>query len=77
MSEDFQRIIQTDRDTRSKNIWKGNMLQYLEKVREEPTIPKLAHKRMFDVMMGAGVTEYSVDENPRLKRLSHDAKHKV
>lgn len=77
MSEDFQRIIQADRDTRSKNTWKGTMLQYLEKVREEPTVPKLAHKRMYDVMMGAGVTEYSVDENPRLKRLSHDSKLKI
>jgi serine protein kinase len=47
MSEDFHRIIQEDRETRKRTMWKGSMMEYLEIVRETPEIAKLAHKRMF------------------------------
>ncbi|RMG41664.1 MAG: serine protein kinase [Candidatus Dadabacteria bacterium] len=69
MTEDFQKIIQKDRETRKKTMWKGTMLEYLEIARENPDVGKLAHKRLYDTIVGPGVTEISVEEDPRLKRL--------
>lgn len=77
MSQDFQKLIESDRETRQKTSWKGSMLQYLELVRSNPDIPKLAHKRMFDNLMQPGVTEVDVDENPRLKRMLREGKFKI
>ena len=41
----FQKLIQEDRETRKKTSWKGSMLEYLEKVRENSGAVKLAHNR--------------------------------
>ncbi len=77
MSEDFQKLIQNDRDNRVKQIWKGTMLEYLELVRKDPNIPKLAHRRMFDMIANEGVTELNLEENPKLKRIFKGEKVKV
>ncbi|MCB9029887.1 MAG: serine protein kinase [Deltaproteobacteria bacterium] len=69
MSEDFEKIIQQDREGRTKKIWKGTMLEYLDLVKEDATIAKLAHKRIHDLINGFGVDEINLDENPKLKRL--------
>jgi serine protein kinase len=69
MTKDFQKLIQNDRETRQKASWKGTLLEYLELIRQNPDIAKLAHKRIYDVVMSHGITEINVDENPRLKRL--------
>lgn len=69
MAEDFQKIIREDRETRTKQTWKGTMLQYLELVREHHELPKLAHKTIYDMVLSNGVTEVDLEENPRLKRL--------
>ncbi|RME61240.1 MAG: serine protein kinase, partial [Candidatus Dadabacteria bacterium] len=44
------------------------MLEYLEIVRENPDITKLAHKRIYDMIMSKGVSELDVENNPRLKK---------
>jgi serine protein kinase len=69
MTGDFQRLIQEDRETRKKTSWSGTMLEYLEIVRENPDLAKLAHKRLYDMMVSCGVTEVNLEENPKLKRL--------
>lgn len=69
MTGDFQRLIQEDRENRKKTTWTGTMLEYLELVRETPDVAKLAHKRIYDMVMSCGVTDTNVEENPRLKRL--------
>jgi serine protein kinase len=69
MSEDFHRIIQEDRETRKRTMWKGSMMEYLEIVRETPEIAKLAHKRMYDAIVSAGIAEVNLEESPRLKRI--------
>jgi serine protein kinase len=77
MSNDFQKLIQEDRETRKKSSWKGNMLEYLELVRENPVIHKLAHKRLFDMMNDRGMVEVDLEQNPRLKRIFKGEKLKV
>ncbi len=69
MTEDFQRIIQQDREKRTKTMWRGTMLEYLELVKENPDIAKLSHKRMYDMLVGAGIEEIDIEADPRMKRL--------
>ncbi|MBN8549683.1 MAG: serine protein kinase [Deltaproteobacteria bacterium] len=77
MTGDFKKLIQDDRETRKRSMWKGTMLEYLEIVRATPTIAELAHKRMYDMLVTAGVTEVNLEENPRLKRIYKGERLKV
>lgn len=67
--QDFAKIIQQDRAAQQIEHWEGTFLDYLEKVREDPSIPKLAHQRLYDTIMAAGVTAFEEVENPKFKRL--------
>lgn len=69
MSDDFKKLIEKDRETRTKTMWKGTMLEYLELVRENPDIAALSHKKIYDMIIGAGLAEYDVEKNPKFKRL--------
>lgn len=77
MTGDFKKLIQDDRETRKRSMWKGTMLEYLEIVRSTPNISELAHKRMYGMLVQAGVTEVNLDENPRLKRIYKGERFKV
>lgn len=76
-NNDFQKLIQEDRETRKKSAWKGNMLEYLEQVRESPTGHKLSHKRLYDMISEQGMVEVDLEQNPRLKRIFKGEKLKV
>ena len=69
MSNEFQKLIQEDRETRKKSTWKGTALEYLEVVRANPGLAKLSHKRLYDMMVERGVMEVDLEQNPRLKRI--------
>ncbi len=77
MSNEFQKLIQEDRETRKKSSWKGTMLEYLELVKENPAIHKLAHKRLYDMLFDRGVVEVDLEQDPRLKRIFKGEKLKV
>jgi serine protein kinase len=69
MSENFKKIIQKDRETRTKTVWRGTMLEYLELVKENPEVPKLAHKRLFDILVRPGVQDLDTSNDARLQRV--------
>ena len=69
MTEDFQQLINKDRETRTKTMWKGTLLEYLEIVRENPDVAKLSHKRMYNMMMEPGAKEIKLEDDPKLQRL--------
>ena len=50
----FAELIEKDRATRDTLEWKGNFLEYLEKVKAEPKFAKLAHARLYDVVLSEG-----------------------
>jgi len=77
MSEEFKKIIQVDRETRTRSSWKGTMLEYLDIVKKNPELPKLAHKRIYDMIVSCGVTEVDLEQNPRLKRIFKGEKVKI
>jgi serine protein kinase len=73
----FQKLIQEDRESRKKSSWKGTMLEYLEKVRENPSGIKLAHKRLYDMIADKGTVEVDLEKDPNLKRIFKGEKLKV
>ncbi len=73
----FQKLIQEDRETRKKTSWKGTMLEYLEKVRENPGAVKLAHKRLYDMIADKGTVEVDLEQDPSLKRIFKGERLKV
>ena len=42
----FEKLIQEDRATRDVQSWRGTFLDYLERIKENPDLAKLAHARL-------------------------------
>ncbi len=74
---EFESLIRKDRDTAQARSWKGNLLGYLEQVKENPAITKLAHARMYDNITKPGVRDIQDSNDPRIKRLYKDESVKV
>lgn len=68
----FEQLIKTDRETREKTKWSGTFLQYLDRVKADRTIPRLAHARMYDVVDKQGSREILETEDKQVKRLYKD-----
>jgi serine protein kinase len=77
MNDEFESLIRKDRDLAKAKAWKGNLLGYLEKVKESPGITKLSHARLYDIMMKPGVRDIQDTDDPRIKRLYKDESVKV
>ena len=76
-NKDFETLIRKDRDLRQTKSWRGNLLGYLEKVKENPSITKLVHARIYDIILKPGVREIQENDDPRIKRLYKDEPIKV
>jgi len=76
-NRDFETLIRKDRDLRKAKSWQGNLLGYLEKVKEDPSVTKLAHARIYDIILKSGVREIQETDDPRIKRLYKDESLKV
>jgi serine protein kinase len=68
----FEKLIKDDRAVHEHKTWRGTFLEYLERVREDPTIPKLAHSRVYDIIIRLGTTDVHDTDDPRVKRLYKD-----
>ncbi len=73
----FEKIIREDRANRESKAWRGTLLDYLEKVKEDPIMTKLAHARLYDMMMTPGMSSITDSDDPRAKRLYKDEPLKV
>lgn len=74
---DFAAIIEQDRSERQRREWQGTFLQYLDLVKERPSLADLAHKRMYDMLVAPGITEIDPEADPRAKRVFGDEPVKV
>jgi serine protein kinase len=74
---EFESLIRKDRDAAHAKAWKGNLLGYLEKLKENPGVTKLAHARMYDIITKPGVRDIQESDDPRIKRLYKDESVKV
>ncbi|MFN8626974.1 MAG: serine protein kinase [Candidatus Binatia bacterium] len=73
----FEKLIQEDRATRTAHTWNGNFLDYLERVKENPDLAKLAHGRLHDLILQAGVGDIIESDDAHVKRLFKDEPVKV
>src|ERR1044072_7639538 len=76
-NEEFENLIKKDRDLHQARSWRGNFLGYLEKVKEDPAVAKLAHARLYDVLMKAGTRDIQESGDPHVKRLYKDESIKL
>jgi serine protein kinase len=73
----FETIIREDRAVHDNQHWRGSFLQYLERVRQDPALPKLAHGRVFDLIMAEGMRDILDCDDPHVQRLYRDSSLKV
>ncbi len=73
----FERLIREDRENRESKHWSGTFIDYLEKVREDPSVVKHAHARIYDMIQREGATDISDTDDPRIRRLFKDESLKV
>ncbi|MCM8711436.1 PrkA family serine protein kinase [Clostridium sp. SYSU_GA19001] len=65
----FKDLISNDREQQKKNKFEGTLLDYLEIVKENPDVAKLAHKRMHDIIVGKGFEVLKPEENQRIRKI--------
>ncbi len=65
----FLDFIQKDREERKKVYFKGTLLDYLEILKKDPALCKLAHQRMYELIKSKGVEVIHTEENPGLRRI--------
>lgn len=68
----FEQMIKEDRENRASKHWSGTFLEYLEKVRADPSLVQHAHARTYDMVMREGATPIGETDDPRIKRLFKD-----
>src|SRR5213080_1404253 len=76
-NKDFEKLIKNDRDLHQARSWRGNLLGYLDEVKADPSIAKLAHARLYDMIMKAGVRDIQDSGDPHVRRLYKDESIKV
>ena len=73
----FEKMIREDRAARESSRWSGTFLEYLDRVREDPTITKLAHSRLYEMITAPGSREILETDDGRVKRLFKDESVRV
>ncbi|OYT71816.1 MAG: protein prkA [Armatimonadetes bacterium JP3_11] len=63
-ASDFLRQIEEQRRLEKQIAWEGTFREYLEIVQQNPKVANLAHARVYDMIMSAGVEEHG-DGHPR------------
>jgi serine protein kinase len=66
--KEFLKLIKGQRDKSRKEKWSGSFLDYLDKVKENPSIIKLSHKRVYEAITNAGVGTLT-DSDERFRKL--------
>lgn len=69
MDFNFQDLILKDRDARQHQHYDVSFLEYLNMVKKDPDIAKLAHKRLYDIIVSSGVESIKTEDHQRLKRI--------
>ncbi len=74
---DFAKVIQKDREERQQERWEGTFLEYLDKVKADPSLANSSHRRMYSMLIDPGFTEINPENDPRTQRLFGDEPIKV
>lgn len=68
----FATLIKKHRAENSAEEWSGNFLDYLEVVRKDPGVAKLAHARLYEVLVKSGSQDIRGSEDAKLNRIYPD-----
>ena len=74
---EFATLIEEDRARHELHTWQGSFLEYLERVRQDPQIPQLAHARLYGAIVKQGIGDIGNNDDHRVKRLFIDEKVSV
>lgn len=74
---EFEKLIKDDRANRESKAWRGTLIDYLEKVKEDPGMTRLAHSRLYDMIVSHDMYDITESDDPRAKRLYKDESLKV
>ena len=75
-NNDFLKIIKTQRESKTDSKFRGTFLDYLELIRTNPDIAKLAHRRLCDAIEAHGVN-FLEESDPRFKKLFEGEQIKI
>lgn len=73
----FEDLIKSDRAARPAEEWQGTFLDYLDRIRENPSFTKLAHARIHDIILKSGVRDLKDTDDPKIRHLYGDESVKV
>ena len=76
-SNNFEQVIKRDRAARESKMWRGALLDYLELVKSDPTMTKMSHARIYDMIISQGTRTITDTDDQRTKRLYKDEPIKV
>ncbi|SKC84226.1 PrkA family serine protein kinase [Maledivibacter halophilus] len=65
----FIDLISKDREEREKKHFEGTFLEYLEILKNDPSLSMLAHQRMYEIIINDGEETINTVENARLRRI--------
>ena len=65
----FEEVIKRDREKIGIRSYEGNFIDYLEKVKENPDLAKLSHKRVYDVIMSFGSEVVNSESDEKIGRI--------
>jgi serine protein kinase len=70
----FERVIKADRAGAARELrqWRGTLLDYLELVKNDAIISKMAHARIYDMIVLPGLRNINYTDDSRTKRLYKD-----
>lgn len=71
-ASDFKSLIENDRAANAEARWEGTLLDYLEKLKSDPDLCKLAHARLYDSVVKDGTEMLSSGDDPKVQRLFGD-----
>ena len=62
----FEQVIkERDRAQRESKRWSGTLLEYLEQIKSDPLMTKLAHARIYDLITATGARSIHDTDDPR------------
>src|SRR5659263_567113 len=66
---DFKELIEEDRKKNVKDTFQGTLLDYLNLLKEDTSIPSLAHKRIYDIIYKEGLEVLNPEDNHRIRKI--------
>ena len=74
--KDFLKLIKEQRAEKKTEKFSGTFLEYLELVKDNPSLTKLAHRRLCDAIEKHGVSEIP-ESDPRHRKIFNSERVKV